>query len=555
MKLRIDHPFWVRVSIALLLPVMLPIAPLLAQPALPLIKANSTQVRIKDGYVVREGIWTVSPQLKPDTYTALEPFTNKTITFYTDVDSIAFSVKPGHRYAFNILLQGKDTCLTQIVVGNVPNGLATSGQSELPLNTEQLAMDFVVFRDYLKHEHPGLYRYRAKEKIDKLLDSCLLSIDRPLASSEFAKKILFSISHIQDAHTGTTFTGALVRRYQDSTKLFPIDLYFAGDKAFIVCSNSGQIEVGSELLSINNRSITAIRQDLFSYLPSDGSIQTKKIHTVNNGAFPFLYKWIIGHGDSLTIDYKPRDKHVRSATIGAELVKNFTCTFDRRASTGKLVDLSFPQPNVALMTITTFDESRLSNAKLDFRAFLQGSFAEINRTKPATLILDLRNNAGGLDEYGALLFSYLAKGPFNYFTTVESTHKKSTVAENHLLNRQLAQELSFKGKVYILINGLSFSTTADFCAITKSNGRAQFVGEETGGGYYGNSSGQLLKIELPHSKLNVLIPRFNYVNAVKPAIYPDRGTIPDYEIIPTVDDLLRKRDVQLQYCLDLIQKK
>lgn len=555
MKFRIDHPFWVRVSIALLLPVMLQTGPLLAQPTLPLIKANSTQVRIKDGYVIREGIWTVSPQLKPDTYMALEPFTNKTITFYTDIDSIAFSVKPGHQYAFNILLHGKDTCLTQIVVGSAPNGLATTAQAELPLPTEQLAMDFVVFRDYLKNEHPGLYRYQPKEKIDKLLDSCLLSIDRPLTSSEFAKKILFSISHIQDGHTGTTFTGALVRRYQESTKLFPIDLYFAGDKAFIVCSNSGQVEVGSELLSINNRSITSIKHELFSYLPSDGSIQTKKIHTLNNGAFPFLYKWIIGHGDSLAIDYKPSDQPVRSATIGAELVKNFTCTFDRRASTGKLLDLSFPRPNVALMTITTFDEPRLSNVNLNFRAFLRGSFAEINKTKPATLILDLRNNAGGLDEYGALLYSYLAEGPFNYFTSVESTHKKSTEAENHLLKRQLVQESTFKGDVYILINGLSFSTTAEFCAITRSHGRARFIGEETGGGYYGNTSGQLLKIELPHSKLNVLIPRFKYVNAVKPILCPDRGILPDYEIIPTVNDLLTKRDVQLQYCLDLLQKK
>jgi hypothetical protein len=68
---------------------------------------------------------------------------------------------------------------------------------------ELLAMDFVVFRNYLLSEHPGLYRYKSRERLEMLFDSCLLSIDKPESQAGFARKILFAISEIQDGHTGS----------------------------------------------------------------------------------------------------------------------------------------------------------------------------------------------------------------------------------------------------------------------------------------------------------------------------------------------------------------
>lgn len=86
--------------------------PALAQRSLPLIKATSKSVDIRDKGVRRKNAWTIVPEAKPDVYATSSK--NEKVTFYTDLDSIAFTVAPNGVYNFVILLNGKDTAWTQI---------------------------------------------------------------------------------------------------------------------------------------------------------------------------------------------------------------------------------------------------------------------------------------------------------------------------------------------------------------------------------------------------------------------------------------------------------
>ncbi len=85
-----------------------------AQKVLPVIKATSNKVTIKDGAEVDKNGWTLSPRVKPDVYTAYRTRETKYVTFHTDVDSIKVKVKPGTQYDFIILLNGKDSCYTRV---------------------------------------------------------------------------------------------------------------------------------------------------------------------------------------------------------------------------------------------------------------------------------------------------------------------------------------------------------------------------------------------------------------------------------------------------------
>lgn len=545
----------VRVIIAFMLNSLLLQGTFSAQAQFPLMHATSRKVVIKDGYVIREGIWELSPEAKPDIYTPLEPGIQKTVVFMTDLDTLSFEVFPGKLYDFIILLNNKDTCLTRISTLKAETSSSSSGGPGAELDVSKLAMDFAVFREALKKYHPALYRYQTQRSLNRFIDSCFLAIDKPMTRYEFGKLILLVTSAIQDGHTGTNLSSMLIKKYAEEEKLFPEELYFAGNKAYVVCGQDKNLEAGDEILTINGLSASAILSKLFKYLPSDGAIVTKKLQTVNNnGAFPILFRWIFGASDYFEIKTRRNSGAIETVSIAAQFAKDFSCYKKREKPQTKDLSFRYENGHTAILTIRTFDKSRLTRPGFDLPNFLRDRFQELSEQKPATLIIDLRDNGGGLDEYGALLYSYLADKPFNYLASAASKDKAFTEKENMLLGVQNPRHPVYSGDVLVLTNGQSFSTTAVFCAIARSNKRAWFVGEETGGGYHGNAAGQTIKVELPNSKVQVTIPRFMYVNSVAKSKYANRGIIPDFKVVPDVHDILANSDSQLKYAMMLAKK-
>jgi hypothetical protein len=94
----------------LLIVAMLGLQSLFAQHSLPVIQAHSPKVSVRDGAFFDKNSWTLSP----DIFTADRTREPKWVTFYTDMDSIRVKVKPGSTHDFVILLNGKDSCYTQI---------------------------------------------------------------------------------------------------------------------------------------------------------------------------------------------------------------------------------------------------------------------------------------------------------------------------------------------------------------------------------------------------------------------------------------------------------
>ena len=96
---------------------------LFAQQKLPVIKATSKSVAVRDGDYLDKNAWSLSPKIRPDIFTADRTRKTKWVTFYTDIDSIRVKVKPGSVFDFVVLLNGKDSCYTRIVSAIPPNDL------------------------------------------------------------------------------------------------------------------------------------------------------------------------------------------------------------------------------------------------------------------------------------------------------------------------------------------------------------------------------------------------------------------------------------------------
>jgi len=443
--------------------------------------------------------------------------------------------------------------LLTLTVGTIAGG-QTISDSLIKIDPESLKQDLTVFRDSLQKLHPGLYRYQNKESLTKKFDSCYATLNEQMTVIEYYKVISFFISAIEDGHTSCFLPREAVK-YILNDKIFPFQLRFIYNEAYIPCETK-IFPSATELISIDGELIGKIKEKLFRYLPSDGRIQTEKYWEMNNGDNPFfiLYYLIYGKKSSFNVRYKTKTGKIESTVLKADNFKNLEC-FPKLVDFDKYLHLDYPQANTAILTIKTFNEDFLKKSNEDFANFLKVSFQEINQKGIKTLIIDLRDNGGGQDVFGSLLYSYLTDKPFSYYASLESVSKKFTATDHPNLAIQKPKENNFKNTVLFLINGKSFSTTAEFCAIAKSNKRGKFIGEETGGGYYGNTSGERTTIILPNSKIKINIPLTKYVMAVKKAKYKDRGIIPEYTISPTIDDIIHSKDVQLSAALKLAVRK
>ena len=108
--------------------------------------------------------------------------------------------------------------------------------------------------------------------------------------------------------------------------------------------------------------------------------------------------------------------------------------------------------------------------------------------------------------------------------------------------------IRFKGKIYVLINGGSFSASAIISSNLKGLGRATFVGNETGGAYNGCVAGFMPVHYLPSSRLRLRVG----LMLLKPNYTTDtdgRGIMPDEVILPALNDRMTGRDPELQWII------
>jgi C-terminal processing protease CtpA/Prc len=240
--------------------------------------------------------------------------------------------------------------------------------------------------------------------------------------------------------------------------------------------------------------------------------------------------------------------------------------------------------SVAYMKIRGFSNG-------NYKTFYEESFKKIDSANVKNFILDLRDNGGGRIAEIERLYSYLTNKEFQFITESEvnsrvpilkSIMSNTTptgikvlsgilspilIVQNLLKTKkrdgklyykfkyakpEAPNPLNYKGKVYVLINGNSFSASSIISTNLKATNRAAFVGEETGGAYNGTVAGFYKLYQLPTSRLVVRIGLMQVEAPYKQE--PDGyGVKPDVEILPTVKDRQQQKDPELEWILNDIQ--
>jgi hypothetical protein len=87
---------------------------------LPCIRSNVPVISYSIDGEMSSNTWTITPSLRPDDMAFATKNKWTRVVFYTDVDSFVCNAQRGKHYQFNIILQGKDTALTQISPQKAP---------------------------------------------------------------------------------------------------------------------------------------------------------------------------------------------------------------------------------------------------------------------------------------------------------------------------------------------------------------------------------------------------------------------------------------------------
>lgn len=465
--------------------------------------------------------------------------------------------------------------------------------------------------------HPGVYWYISKEKLDYKFDSLKNSLVVPLTNKEFYKKLAPVIASIKCGHTRLiTINKTLTKKEKDSTAriIKPINQFsykVLNDKLYIKSFNNKitQVKRGDEIIAIDGEPFSKIRSELIKNFSSDG-YNTTYLNEVLDRGFIGWYEGIKNSKDTLNFMIKRKDSIVKVVLTAvrsgkedlANDIKN-KIVVDKNSSLDKkqlvkeklklrykgtdendkpMLDLQFLEKDssVAYLKVKGF-----SFPHANFNKFFKESFAEIKNGNAKDLIIDIRNNRGGSLKACRNLFSYLVEEDFIYLKQGEIEHKfnpywhaKGLVNAVKGLTFEVANLIrtkkrngkyyvnfkgtkplhaktnNYNGKVYVLINGYSFSASALFAANVKGIERATFVGQETGGGFNGCVAGNIPVLNLPNTKLKLRMGLFPILPNAQTEIV-GRGIFPDKEINNTIEDVISGKDKELEWVMKDIKKK
>lgn len=443
---------------------------------------------------------------------------------------------------------------------------ACFGQTDQKITVEQLKEDINLLKKKIQTLHPNLYLYSSKDIIDNCFDSLYLTVKESLTELVFYRHITIISSIIKDGHSIILPSSNTTSFHNENSLFFPFKLKLISGSLFVemVLTDSTTISEGSEILSINGIGTNKMLKELMERQVRDGYNETYPAWIIDN-YFREFYSYIFGHPDEFRIEYKSNDirrstivKALKKDRINANKIIRYPLKINVRKPKEGILFTENLQGNVATLTIKDFHKEVLEDEyKQDFRKEIKRAFGQLHQTGIQNLILDLRNNQGGDVEYGVYLLSFLLQEDFTYI----DQYSKVAAGPDFQLIKTRGEATgvhhpaasTFKGQLYVLINGGSFSNSGIVSTILKKYNRAIFIGTETGGN---NKvlAGDVTEYNLPNTKIHFEIPTRRYMLRESLPL-TGHGTIPDYEIPDNINDVLANKDTQMDFALKIIREK
>lgn len=450
----------------------------------------------------------------------------------------------------------------------------------------KIKADIAILRAAYTQMHPGLYRYATPAQIDARLTVLENEWSRDQSLGSAYLSLSRFLGSVQCGHTYANFynqSRPVRQALFEGIPRVPFLFSWIGEQIVVTANQSENpvLTAGTVITHINDVPAKAILKRLMPYVRADGSNDAKRaallglrgqdgwetfdifFNLLHPGASEYALRIAGAGGPSISVAPISLEKR-RSAK--------------RTAAAGKDVAIWTTEYRPAGTAILTMPSWGLYDSKWDWQAYLDTCFAEIETRKIRTLIVDIRDNEGGLD-CGNAVIARLIDNPLALEAAERRVRFRTAPAElkpyldtwdpSFATLGEGAKELPggffrlksdadsiapkgprFAGKLIVLTNAQNSSATFQFANIVKSQGLGVVVGEPTGGNRRGINGGSFYFLRLPNSGLEADLPLVGFYPATP---QPDAGLAPDVLVKLTARDIAAGRDPVMERATKIAQ--
>ncbi len=477
--------------------------------------------------------------------------------------------------------------------------MAAQSVAQARLDSLFFRSDLIADLEELKQEllksHPNPFEFCDEKYFNKVYEASIYAIEERTSLADYSLIVANLLNTLRDSHTAIDYGQLLNLQFLNGGYFLPLGLErLPDDRLRLLVRKDWQDKItpGSELIAVNGVGTDALFKHAMDYACIEGDANEAKKAVATSILMicaglknPFASENIV-----TVVEFNSGD------TIDIQLKGYIRKEFYRERYNREMEEHPFPveldiddEHNLAVLKVSTFAPSGSKR----YRKRIAESFGRVKEGNYGNLVIDLRNNGGGSSAMVEYLYSFLDTSGYNTPSNVIGRNSALASSRSRFMYSALGDIISFlffannedvqsfryfaelphgaidtvffkvptrqleadvfRGKSYVLINGLTASAAVDFTNAFKQRRRGDIVGQQCLGpvtGTWGNPASFGLK----RSGLRVSIAtiRYNYDNTFR---YERNAIMPDHWVDCSAEDLNSKRDSQLEFVIQLIKDK
>lgn len=452
------------------------------------------------------------------------------------------------------------------------------------LSPEAMQADVALLRTAYTTLHPGLLRYNSERDIADAFNHLSTRLAQPTSLGDAYLDVSRVLSSIRCGHSYANFynqSKAVQAELFDHTNRLPLHFVWLGERMIVISDPARTgIAPGSEILAIDGRPSATVLRSLLAVARADGHNDAKRraLMSVGGGeeyeSVDIFFPLLFGSRASYSLSVRaPNGKHRAERVAAISLADRRAQRIGNIPAADGALWIIERRGGAAILTMRNWS---VFNSKWDWQAWLGAEFETLARTGATGLVIDIRDNEGGLDCGNAVIarlidrpialtpmrrlvryrrvpdalrahletwdpsFATLGEQAVRYddrFFALPSAGEDQTIAP---------KGARFKGKVAVLIGPQNSSATFVFAQVMRRERLATLIGETTGGNQSGINGGAFFFLKLPRTGIEVDVPLIGSF-PLMPA--PDAGLTPDIAVPRTAEAIALGRDDAMAHAL------